>query len=192
MTRFEKALVYALFVLAGISMLLTGRRIEALEQQVKALETNLAAELCVEGCQWGDMGGHDQAERAIAGPPMPIFGSFVRKQKNEIVSPAAGPQKNTRTATFTAFAYCACSKCCGRWSQYGLTASGTTPQQGRTVAVDPDVIPLGTQLTIDDNAGYIAEDTGSGIAGHTLDVYFDRHEDALQWGVRKVEVAWTE
>ncbi len=38
MTRFEKALVYALFVLAGISMLLTGRRIEALEQQVKALE----------------------------------------------------------------------------------------------------------------------------------------------------------
>lgn len=74
--------------------------------------------------------------------------------------------------------------------QYGLTASGTAPRQGRTVAVDPDVIPLGTQLTIDGKAGYIAEDTGSGIAGNTIDLYFERHEDALRWGVRKVEVAW--
>lgn len=155
---------------------------------------------------------------------MPIFGSFVRRQKNNKVlfSPAGGnplpafartcagethperaePDGGSASAAsdkggpaptyrqFTAFAYCACSKCCGRWSQYGLTASGTAPRQGRTVAVDPAVIPLGTQLTIDGKAGYIAEDTGSGIAGNTIDVYFDRHEDALRWGVRKVTVTW--
>ena len=146
MTRFEKALVYALFVLAGISMLLTGRRIEALEQQVKALEMRERPVVIVEA---------DMA---------PLLALAE--------TPAAAPGEDdheVRTATFTAFAYCACEKCCGRWSQYGLTASGTAPQQGRTVAVDPDVIPLGTELTIDGAAGYIAEDTGSGIAGNTLD-----------------------
>ena len=167
MTRFEKALVYALFVLAGVSMLLTGRRIEALEQQVKALEMRERPAAVAE------------ADMAPLLAMSEIPAAARREDRPEV-----------RTATFTAFAYCACSKCCGRWSQYGLTASGTAPQQGRTVAVDPDVIPLGTQLTIDGSAGYIAEDTGSGIEGNTLDIYFERHEDALRWGVRKVTVTW--
>ena len=93
-------------------------------------------------------------------------------------------------AQFTAYAYCACTKCCGKWAEYGLTASGTVPQEGRTVAVDPDVIPLGSELWIDGEGPFIAEDTGSGINGSTIDVYHQSHAAALEWGKREVTVTW--
>ena len=97
-----------------------------------------------------------------------------------------------QSAVFTAYAYCACEKCCGKWAEYGLTASGTVPQQGRTVAVDPDVIPLGSELWIDGEGPYIAEDTGSGINGSTIDVFHQSHDATLEWGKREVTVTWHE
>ena len=93
---------------------------------------------------------------------------------------------------FTAYAYCACEKCCGEWAEYGKTASGTTPEQGRTVAVDPEVIPLGSSVWIDGEGPYVAEDTGSGISGDTIDIFFASHQDALNWGKRQVQVMWEE
>ncbi len=87
---------------------------------------------------------------------------------------------------FKLTAYCACSKCCGKWAG-GNTASGTKPTQGRTIAVDTSVIPFGTQVIIDGHT-YIAEDTGSAIKGNKIDVFFDNHEEALQFGVRYADV----
>lgn len=94
-------------------------------------------------------------------------------------------------------AYCSCPKCCGIWSKdhpsrQGTdyeqhTTSGTIPVAGRTVAVDPDIIPLGSKILINDHE-YIAEDTGSGVKGNHIDIYFDSHEEALEWGVRTLEV----
>lgn len=94
-------------------------------------------------------------------------------------------------------AYCSCPKCCGIWSKdhpsrQGTdyeqhTTSGTIPVAGRTVAVDPDIIPLGSKILIDGHE-YIAEDTGSGVKGNHIDIYFDSHEEALEWGVRTLEV----
>ena len=86
--------------------------------------------------------------------------------------------------TFTATAYCNCRKCCGKWAD-GKTASGTTPEQGRTIAVDRKVIPLGTHVMID-GVEYIAEDTG--VRGKHIDIYFDSHREALDFGVKKVDV----
>ncbi len=93
-----------------------------------------------------------------------------------------------REAQFTAYAYCACGKCCGKWAR-GITASGTTAAEGRTIAVDPEVIPLGTHVFVDGRE-YIAEDTGSGIDGRTIDIFFGSHRAALQWGKRQVTVRW--
>lgn len=67
--------------------------------------------------------------------------------------------------------YCTCVKCCGIWSA------------DRTVSVDPDVIPLGTVLIIDGHE-YIAEDTGSAVKGNVIDIYFDSHELAVEYGVQ--------
>jgi 3D (Asp-Asp-Asp) domain-containing protein len=88
---------------------------------------------------------------------------------------------------FKAYAYCDCEKCCGKWSG-SPTASGTTPTQGRTIAVDPNVIPLGTEVYIEGYGNFVAEDTGTGIDGNTIDVFHISHADALEWGVRQVKI----
>lgn len=88
---------------------------------------------------------------------------------------------------FTCTAYCGCRKCNGKW--YGCpTASGTDYVEGRTVAVDPDVIPLGTELYIEGYGWYVAEDTGAGVAGKWVDMYYDDHGVALEHGMKRLEV----
>ena len=81
------------------------------------------------------------------------------------------------TATLTA--YCPCVKCCGKSD--GITASGTQATAGRTVAVDTRLIPYGTEISIDGKT-YIAEDCGGKVKGYTIDVFFDSHEEALNFG----------
>lgn len=93
--------------------------------------------------------------------------------------------------TFKITHYCPCSKCCGKWAD-GYTATGTKATQGRTIAVDPDVIPYGTEVLVfyedGSEAVYIAEDCGGAIQGNRIDVYMDSHEAALVGGVKAAEV----
>lgn len=81
-------------------------------------------------------------------------------------------------------AYCGCSKCCGKWSEFNLTASGTTPKQGRTVGCNS--LEFGTEIIINGEK-YVVEDTGN-MKDNVIDIYFDLHEDALNFGVQYVEV----
>lgn len=86
---------------------------------------------------------------------------------------------------FTISHYCACVECCGKHD--GITATGTVATEGRTVAVDPSVIPYGTEISVYYEDGrierYIAEDCGGAIKGNRLDVYMDSHEAALVAGM---------
>ena len=70
----------------------------------------------------------------------------------------------------------------------GLTATGTVPQEGRTVATDPNTIPYGSKLTINGQPGYIAEDTGGAIKGDRIDIFMTDVSRALQWGRQPVKV----
>ena len=79
----------------------------------------------------------------------------------------------------------------------GETATGTKRAEGRTVAVDPNIIPLGTKLNIDFpkpfdymDGTYIAEDTGNAINGKRVDVYFDSLQTAYKFGKRSIEVSY--
>lgn len=92
----------------------------------------------------------------------------------------------TFAGIFSTTAYCKCEKCCGVWSD-SPTKSGTTPKEGRTIAVDPDIIPLGTQVIIDGQI-YTAEDTGSAVKGNVIDIYFDNHEETKKYGRQNREV----
>lgn len=78
--------------------------------------------------------------------------------------------------------YCNCSRCCGQWAG-GPTASGTKPKQGRTIAVDRNLISLGTKVEIG-NKMYVAEDTGSAIKGKKIDIYYSSHNRAMSHGVK--------
>jgi 3D (Asp-Asp-Asp) domain-containing protein len=68
------------------------------------------------------------------------------------------------------------------------TKTGTWPKEGRTVAVDPSVIPLGSRLVIDGVGGYIAEDTGGAIKGRIIDLYMTDRTDCIKHGRQTVEV----
>lgn len=99
--------------------------------------------------------------------------------------------------TFKATAYCPCVTCCGIWSaehpdRIGTdyiqrTTSGTVAEAGRTIAADWDVLPEGTVVVIKGHP-YTVEDTGGAIKGNRIDIFYDSHEAALEWGVREVEV----
>lgn len=93
----------------------------------------------------------------------------------------------TDLGEFMLTAYCTCSKCCEEWAD-GITYTGTQATAGQTIAVDPEVIPLGSTVYIND-AEYIAEDIGGAIKGNRIDVLFPTHQDALNFGVQYAEVA---
>ena len=91
---------------------------------------------------------------------------------------------------YTITAYCPCERCCGKSPDdplYGVTATGAVATEGRTIAVDPEVIPYGTVVYIDGQA-YTAEDCGGGIRGSQIDLFFNSHEAAREWGVQEREV----
>ena len=98
---------------------------------------------------------------------------------------------------FILTAYCSCPECCGEYAysrpldEYGnpivYTASGAVASAGTTIAVDPSVIPYGTSVIIDGHT-YIAQDTGGAIVGNRIDVYFDNHEEAWNFGYQEAEV----
>lgn len=69
------------------------------------------------------------------------------------------------------------------------TATGTKPTPGRTVAVDPKVIPYFSNVIINGNT-YIAEDTGGHIKGNRVDIVFATHQEALEFGVQYADVYW--
>lgn len=94
-------------------------------------------------------------------------------------------------------AYCSCEKCCGYWATVRpidengkpivYTANMSVAKQGVTVAADTDVLPFGTVLLINGHE-YIVQDRGGAIKGNRIDVYFESHEEALQFGVQYKEI----
>lgn len=79
--------------------------------------------------------------------------------------------------------YCPCEECCGQWAD-GLTSTGLLAGPG-IVAVDPDVIPLGSTVVIDGQR-YLAADTG--ITGMAIDICMTDHQTAEAYGVQTQEV----
>lgn len=78
--------------------------------------------------------------------------------------------------------YCPCNYCGG-----GLTATGTKPKVGRTIAVDPRVIPYGSKVKIGKQT-YIAEDCGGAIKGKKIDIFCKSHSEALKKGIKYQKV----
>jgi 3D (Asp-Asp-Asp) domain-containing protein len=96
----------------------------------------------------------------------------------------------TSLGSFTVTAYCCCKDCCGKnptHPAYGITKTGTKATEGRTIAVDPSVIPLGSTVYLND-IPYTAEDTGSAIKGNKIDLFINDHQRAKEFGIQKMEV----
>jgi 3D (Asp-Asp-Asp) domain-containing protein len=98
---------------------------------------------------------------------------------------------------FRLTAYCPCEICCEECAynrpvdEYGntivYTASGKIAQEGYTIAADPDVLPYGTIVYIDGHE-YEVQDCGGAITNNSIDIYFNTHEAACEFGLQYGEV----
>lgn len=86
----------------------------------------------------------------------------------------------------TATAYCSCRICCGRKAR-GITKTGTRATHG-TLAVDPRVLDLGSEVKIVGMGDFRCEDTGRKIKGNRIDIWMPTHAKAKKFGKRTVVV----
>lgn len=124
-------------------------------------------------------GAHDME------PSLEMELTYKRSASEETCLPETQIDVDIEGETYTVTAYCGCEKCCGKSD--GITASGTVATEGRTIAVDPTVIPYGTTVYIDGQA-FVAEDCGGAIKGKHIDMFFESHDAAVAFGVRKCTV----
>ncbi len=113
---------------------------------------------------------------------------IVQVQKKVTSRSSTLPRVSSNSTGGTVYkitAYCPCSKCCGKTS--GRTASGTTATAGRTVAASSK-FAFGTKLNIGGHV-YTVEDRGGAINGNKIDIFVNSHAEALQWGVRYLNVS---
>lgn len=109
---------------------------------------------------------------------------IVQVQNNITSRTSSTRNPGTGTAIYKVTGYCACVKCCGKTN--GITASGTKATAGRTIAASGQ-FTFGTKLLINGTT-YTVEDRGGAIKGNKIDVYFNTHAEALQWGVKYLPV----
>lgn len=86
---------------------------------------------------------------------------------------------------FNASAYCSCIKCCGKTN--GITASGTKATKNRTVAMS-NKYAFGTKIEIKGYGIYICEDRGGAIQNNKIDIFFNTHQEALNFGRKNVYI----
>lgn len=132
-------------------------------------------------------GSNAEAKAPLQGPPV-VEDKLPGEDK-----PAEGSAELTigePLGEFCLTAYCPCMKCCGKTD--GITSTGTTAAEGRTIAVDPRVIPYGSTVTIYFADGtshtYTAEDCGGAIKENRIDVFFADHQAAREFGVQTAYV----
>jgi 3D (Asp-Asp-Asp) domain-containing protein len=102
--------------------------------------------------------------------------STLEAEARELAAAPSGSQSG-RTLSVAATGY----------SLEGRTSTGVSVGYG-VVAVDPNVIPLGTKMTIPGYGEGIAADTGGAVVGARIDLWFPTHAEALAWGTRTVSI----
>lgn len=135
----------------------------------------------------------------------PVAGTVSEYEPSMIYLPLQRPVNGT-PMKMRATAYDLSVESCGKkpgHPAYGITFTGTRAKAGWTVAVDPQVIPLGSRLYIKFpreyghmDGVYCAEDTGKLIQGEHIDIFFGEdkagsrevYRSAMKFGVQNVEV----
>ena len=108
-------------------------------------------------------------------------GAYLKSQSQ--IDSATNKPSSVEDVAYTmdvkAYAYCTGN----------ITATGTKPTFGRTIAVDPTVIPYGTRVYIKEfDKTFIAEDCGGAIKGNKIDIYMNTKEECINWGVRNLTI----
>lgn len=109
--------------------------------------------------------------------------------QNVSVSRGQTPERYRAVHDIVATAYAPGPHDNGKWGN--LTHIGTTVRPG-VIAVDPQVIPLGSRVYVEYSDGHgvyaTAEDTGGAIKGQRIDIAMNSIKEAYNFGIQKVKV----
>ncbi|WVP23652.1 LysM peptidoglycan-binding domain-containing protein [Bacillus licheniformis] len=108
------------------------------------------------------------------------------KQEKEPASRSNVSQSTAKELTVTATAYTA-----NDGGMTGVTATGIdlkANKNAKVIAVDPNVIPLGSKVYVEGYGEATAADTGGAIKGNKIDVFVPSKSAAKNWGVKTVKV----
>jgi len=112
--------------------------------------------------------------------------SSYREPLPEYMDDVETPAPDYRIVNMRVTAYCPCKRCCYPYSD-GVTSTGKNAYS-LGVAVDPKFIPYGTVIDIPGYGIVEADDCGGSIEGKRLDVRFSTHQEALNWGVKNIQI----
>src|SRR5699024_5495130 len=100
---------------------------------------------------------------------------------------AKTPAKNDgETMSVTATAYTASCEGCSGVTYTGIDLNNDP--NAKVIAVDPNVIPLGSRVYVEGYGEAIAGDIGGDIKGNRIDLHVPTKDEAYNWGVREVEI----
>ncbi|MGJ9458275.1 LysM peptidoglycan-binding domain-containing protein [Oceanobacillus sp. CF4.6] len=106
--------------------------------------------------------------------------------KSEKVDNTSEQTAEGKTISVSATAYTAkCDGCSG------VTYTGVDLNENpnaKVIAVDPNVIPLGSEVYVDGYGYATAADIGSAIQGNKIDLHVPTKDEAFAWGVQTVDV----
>lgn len=138
-------------------------RIDKLEQQTTQATTTVIIEDEPLGTLWN----------GIVSPLEPVLATSTSRVMEYV-------------GTFKVSAYCSCRLCCQKSD--GITASGAKVQEGRTIAADWSVLPVGTVIELEGLGQRIVQDRGGSIKGNKLDLFVNNHQDAINFGIQYLKV----
>lgn len=124
----------------------------------------------------------DRAARIAAERAAAAAEAEAERQRGEQVETSRGMARYSEAMIMEASAYLPTDG-----GGDGITASGMMAERG-VVAVDPDVIPLGTRLYIPGYGEAIAADTGGAIIGNMIDLCMEDYGEAMEFGRRDITV----
>jgi resuscitation-promoting factor RpfB len=121
----------------------------------------------------------DSSDKIVA------IGTKVQPQpvvsRSKSTSSSGGRELTVTSTAYTAF----CSGCSG------ITATGFNLRENpnaKVIAVDPNVIPLGSKVYVEGYGYAIASDTGGAIKGNRIDVFFSSQSRAESWGRKTIKI----
>ncbi len=180
----------AFFLLLFLAMNTRGR-VSVLEQDILALDREISVL-------------RSQVQETIE--ENSILLDFVRSRLEQSSSEQmersnSEQSKRDRQIKIDLFEVTAYTKECGYPWDDGITYTGETAVPFKTVAVDPEVIPLGSKVLLLNESGEViieatASDIGSAVKGRTIDIYMGEgrgaYSRAMQWGRRRMLAVYSE
>lgn len=120
-------------------------------------------------------------------PQATTVASKPQKSSSPNLVSRSGKESSGKTLYMRATAYnWDCNSCDGR----GLTSTGYNLKNNPhgVIAVDPNVIPLGTRVYIEGYGHYVARDTGGAVKGNKIDIHMPTKKQAINFGGKNVKV----